>query len=163
MLAMGDALSVALLDRRGFKEKDFAMYHPGGILGRRLILTVEDIMRKGTSHPIVKESLKVKQVLLKITRARAGSATVVDKSGRLVGVFTDGDLRRHIEKDKNLLSRKVKDVMTKTPTVIKHHRLAAEAFQILRAKKIDELPVVDEKGKPVGLVDVQDLLKAGIV
>lgn len=163
MLAMGDALAIALLDRRGFKEKDFAMYHPGGILGRRLLLTVEDIMRKGTAHPIVKENLTIKQVLLKITKARAGSATVVNKKGKLIGVFTDGDLRRHVEKDKNLLIRKVKDVMSKTPTVIRHHRLAAEAFQILRSKKIDELPVVNEKGKPVGLVDVQDLLKAGIV
>jgi len=163
MLAMGDALAIALLDRRGFKEKDFAMYHPGGILGKRLLLTVEDIMRKGTAHPIVKETLTVKQVLLKITKARAGSATVVDKGGKLIGVFTDGDLRRHVEKDRNLLIRKVKDVMSKTPTIIRHHRLAAEAFQILRAKKIDELPVVNEKGKPVGLVDVQDLLKAGIV
>lgn len=163
MLAMGDALAIALLDRRGFKEKDFAMYHPGGILGRRLLLTVEDIMRKGTAHPIIKENLTIKQVLLKITKARAGSATVVNKKGKLIGVFTDGDLRRHVEKDKNLLIRKVKDVMSKTPTVIRHHRLAAEAFQILRSKKIDELPVVNEKGKPVGLVDVQDLLKAGIV
>jgi len=163
MLAMGDALAIALLDRRGFKEKDFAMYHPGGILGRRLLLTVEDIMRKGTAHPIVKETVTVKAVLLKITKARAGSATVVNRGGKLIGVFTDGDLRRHVEKDKNLLIRKVKDVMSKTPTVIRHHRLAAEAFQILRSKKIDELPVVNEKGKPVGLVDVQDLLKAGIV
>lgn len=163
MLAMGDALAIALLDRRGFREKDFAMYHPGGILGKRLLLTVEDIMRKGTAHPIVKENLTVKQVLLKITRARAGSATVVNKKGKLIGIFTDGDLRRNIEKDKNLLSRKVKNVMTKGPLVIKSQHLAAEAFQILRSKKIDEVPVVDKNGRPVGLVDVQDLLKAGIV
>jgi len=163
MLAMGDALSIALLDKRGFKEKDFAMYHPGGILGRRLLLTVEDIMRKGVSHPVVKENLTVKQVLLKVTKARAGSATVVNKKGKLIGIFTDGDLRRHIGKDKNLLNRKVRDVMTKDPLVIKNRHLAAEAFQILKSRRIDEVPVVDEKGRPVGLVDVQDLLKAGIV
>ena len=163
MLAMGDALAIALLDRKGFKEKDFAMYHPGGILGKRLLLKVEDIMRKGTAHPIVKENLTVKEVLLKITKARAGSATVVNKKGRLSGIFTDGDLRRHIEKDKNILSKKVKDVMTKRPLTVKNHHLAAEAFQILRSKRIDEVPVLDEKGRPVGLVDVQDILKAGIV
>lgn len=163
MLAMGDALAIALLDRKGFKEKDFAMYHPGGILGKRLLLKVEDIMRKGTAHPIVKENLTVKEVLLKITKARAGSATVVNKKGRLSGIFTDGDLRRHIEKDKNILSKKVKDVMTKRPLTVKNHHLAAEAFQILRSKRIDEVPVLDGKGRPVGLVDVQDILKAGIV
>ncbi len=163
MLAMGDALAVALLDKKGFKEKDFAFYHPGGTLGKRLLLTVDDIMRKKADHPIVRDTLKVKEVLLRITSARAGSATVVDAGGKLVGIFTDGDLRRHIEKDKNLLLRKVKDVMTKAPTVIKRNRLAAEAFQILQAKKIDEIPVVDDKNRPIGLVDVQDLLKAGIV
>ena len=163
MLAMGDALAIALLDRKGFKEKDFAMYHPGGILGKRLLLKVEDIMRKGTAHPIVKENLTVKEVLLKITKARAGSATVVNKKGRLSGIFTDGDLRRHIEKDKNILLKKVKDVMTKRPLTVKNHHLAAEAFQVLRSKRIDEVPVLDEKGRPVGLVDVQDILKAGIV
>jgi len=163
MLAMGDALAIALLDRKGFKEKDFAMYHPGGILGKRLLLKVEDIMRKGTAHPIVKENLTVKEVLLKITKARAGSATVVNKKGRLIGIFTDGDLRRHIEKDKNILLKKVKDVMTKKPLTVKNHHLAAEAFQILRSRRIDEVPVLDKKGRPVGLVDVQDILKAGIV
>jgi len=163
MLAMGDAFAISLLDRRGFKEKDFAFYHPGGILGKRLLLTAGDIMRRGQAHPIVKENLSVKQVLLKITKARAGSATVVNKKGRLIGIFTDGDLRRHIEKDKNLLTRRVKDVMTKSPTVIQNRHLAAEVFQLLKTKKIDEIPVVDEKNRPVGLVDVQDLLKAGIV
>jgi arabinose-5-phosphate isomerase len=163
MLAMADAFAVALLDKKGFKEKDFAFYHPGGILGKRLLLTVEDIMRKKTDHPVVKETLAVKEVLLRITKARAGSATVVNAKGQLVGIFTDGDLRRHIEKDKNLLVRKVKNVMTKDPLVIREHHLAAEAFQILRARKIDELPVVNKQRQPVGLIDVQDILKAGIV
>lgn len=163
MLAMADAFSIALLDKKGFKEKDFAFYHPGGILGKRLLLTVEDIMRKGANHPVVKEHLTVKKVLLKITKSRAGSATVVNKHGKIIGIFTDGDLRRHIEKDKSLLSRKVRDVMTRTPMVIQSNHLAAEAFQILRARKIDEIPVVNKKNEPVGLIDVQDILKAGIV
>jgi len=163
MLAMGDALAVALLDKKGFREKDFAFYHPGGILGKRLILTVGDIMRRGSANPVVKESTRIKEVLLLITRSRAGSASVIDSRGRLAGIFTDGDLRRHLETDPGLIYKKVKDVMTKNPAAIKKERLAAEAFDILRSKKIDELPVVDDRNRPIGLIDVQDLLKAGLV
>ena len=163
MLAMGDALSVALLDKKGFKEKDFAFYHPGGILGKRLILKVSDIMRKGSDNPVVRDNEKIKSVLLAITKARAGSASVIDGRGRLIGIFTDGDLRRHLEKNLNLVDKKVKDVMTKNPTVIKKDKLAAEAFDILRSKKIDEIPVIDDNYRPIGLVDVQDLLRAGLV
>lgn len=163
MLAMGDALAVALLEKKGFKEKDFALFHPGGILGKRLILKVADIMRKGADNPVVNENTPVKKVLLAITKARAGSASVVDAKGRLTGIFTDGDLRRHVEREPRLTEKKVKDVMTKNPTSIKKERLAAEAFDILRSKKIDELPVVDDRRRPIGLLDVQDLLKAGLV
>lgn len=163
MLAMGDALSVALLEKKGFKERDFAFFHPGGILGKRLILKVEDIMRTGNANPIVRESRILKYVLLSITKARAGSACVIGKDGRLAGIFTDGDLRRHLEIDPDIIKRKVGQLMTKHPVVIKKDRLAAEALEILRTRKLDELPVVDDKGRPVGLVDVQDLLKAGLV
>ena len=163
MLAMGDALAVALLDRRGFKAEDFALYHPGGILGKRLLLKVEDIMRKGSLSPLVRENMLVRDVLRAITKAAAGSACVVDKNKKLIGIFTDGDLRRHVEKTPNIVAKRVKDVMTKTPITIKKQHLAAEALSILRSKKIDEIPVVDEKGRPIGLVDVQDLLKAGLV
>jgi arabinose-5-phosphate isomerase len=100
---------------------------------------------------------------LKITQARAGSATVVDKQGRLKGIFTDGDLRRHLEIDQNLPRRKIKEIMTKNPTVVNKNILAAEAMRILRERKIDEVPVVDKNRRPVGLLDVQDLLKAGLV
>lgn len=162
-LAMADALAVCLLELKGFKEKDFAFFHPGGILGRRLLLKVEDIMRKGPANPIVSEGRKVSEVLLKITQARAGCATVVDKSGRLKGIFTDGDLRRHLETDGNLPKRKIREVMTKNPTVVDKGMLAAEAMRIVREKKIDEIPVVDKNRHPVGLLDVQDLLKAGLV
>ncbi|MCM8790926.1 MAG: KpsF/GutQ family sugar-phosphate isomerase [Candidatus Omnitrophica bacterium] len=163
MLAMGDALAVALLDKKGFKEKDFAFYHPGGILGKRLLLTVADIMRKGAANPVVRDTSKVKKVLLAITKARAGSASVVDSRGRLVGIFTDGDLRRHLETHPRLIECEVRHVMTKNPTVITKDRLAAEAFDILRSKRIDEIPVVDAKKRPIGLLDVQDILKAGLV
>ncbi|MDD5107956.1 MAG: KpsF/GutQ family sugar-phosphate isomerase [Candidatus Omnitrophica bacterium] len=162
-LAMADALAVCLLEKKSFKEKDFAFFHPGGALGRRLFLTVEDIMRRGQANAIVQEDKKVSQVLFAITRARAGSAIVVDKHGKLKGIFTDGDLRRHLESDQNLPNRQIRDVMTKNPTVVKKDMLAAEAMRILQAKKIDEVPVVDKFMRPLGLLDVQDLLKAGLV
>jgi len=163
MLAMGDALAIAVLEKKGLKKEEFAFFHPGGNLGKKLLLKVKDIMRKGPDNPLVKEDLLVKDVLLAITSARAGSASVVNEKGILVGIFTDGDLRRHLEADPNLSIRKVKEVMTKRPTMIKEEKLAAEALGILQSKKIDELPVVDDQGRPVGLLDVQDLLKAGVV
>jgi arabinose-5-phosphate isomerase len=162
-LAMSDALAVCLLEIKGIKEKDFAFYHPGGSLGKRLLLTVEDIMRKGSSHAIVREDKKISEVLFVITRARAGSATVVNKQGKLTGIFTDGDLRRHLEVDSDLSRRRVAEVMTKNPATVGPHILAAEAMRILKEKKIDELPVIDKNRRPVGLLDVQDLLRAGVV
>jgi len=155
MLAMGDALCAALIDKRGFKKTDFAFLHPGGNLGKQLLLTVEDIMRKGPANPIVKEGTRVKSVLLKITSARAGSATVVDAKGILKGIFTDGDLRRHLEDGGGLSKKKVSQVMTKNPKALKKGRLAVEALRILREYKIDEIPIVDEKGRAIGLVDVR--------
>jgi arabinose-5-phosphate isomerase len=168
MLAMGDALCAALMDKRKFKKSDFAFLHPGGSLGKQLLLKVEDIMRKGSGNPVVRESKKVKDVLLAITASRAGSATVVDKNGKVKGIFTDGDLRRHLGNVKDrracpLLEREVKDVMTKNPRTIKKGCLAVEALRILQEYKIDEIPIVDEKLKAIGLVDVQDLLKAGLI
>ncbi|HCX33914.1 MAG TPA: hypothetical protein DHV08_10390 [Rhodocyclaceae bacterium] len=163
-LALGDALAVALLARKGFREKDFAFFHPGGILGKRLLLKVGDIMRTGNANSVVSADAPIKKVLLAITRARAGSASVVDSRGRLIGIFTEGDLRRHLETDPDALMRKkVKDLMTKHPTVINKDALAAEALHILQSKKIDELPVVDPRRRPIGLLDVQDILKAGLV
>ncbi len=161
-LALGDALSLAVLECRGFKIEDYAFYHPGGSLGKRL-LTVGDLMRKGKQNPLVKCNTRVKEVLLDITRSRAGCAIVVDGRRRMVGIFTDGDLRRHIEDASNLLSRPVKEVMTAAPVSIGPEKLAVEALKLLKEKRIDELPVVDEGHRPVGLLDVQDLLKAGIV
>jgi arabinose-5-phosphate isomerase len=163
MLAMSDALSVCLLELKGFKEKDFALYHPGGLLGKRLLLKVEDIMRMGPANPVVSENQRISSVLFKITRVRAGSATVVNKKGKLTGIFTDGDLRRHLERDPDLTKRKVGEVMTKNPITVEPQMLAAQALRILQEKKIDEVPVIDERGRPVGLLDVQDLLKAGLV
>ncbi|MBI4341664.1 MAG: KpsF/GutQ family sugar-phosphate isomerase [Candidatus Omnitrophica bacterium] len=162
MLAMGDALAVVLAERKKFKERDFALLHPGGQLGRRLLLRVRDLMRTGASHPVVRDTAKVKAVLLAITKARAGSASVVDRRGRLAGIFTDGDLRRHLESNGSLTQRRVRDVMTHHPKTIDPDHLAAEAARLMRDYRIDELVVVDRQGKPVGLLDVQDLLKAGL-
>ncbi len=161
-LVMGDALAACLILRKGFRQEDFAFYHPGGSLGRRLLLKVEDIMRKGAHCPKVRNDMKVKRVLLAITQARCGSACVLNVHGRLVGIFTDGDLRRHIESDVRLLERRVSDVMTKNPATISKDKLAVEALRILQERKIDELPVLDRRNKLVGLLDVQDLLKAGL-
>lgn len=162
-LVMGDALAACLIDRKGFRKEDFAFYHPGGILGRRLLLKVEDVMRTGRDYPRVRENMKVKEVLLAITRARCGSACVVDAKGRLMGIFTDGDLRRHLETDANLSLKLVQEVMTRHPITITREKLASEASRILQEKKIDELPVVDNQGQCLGLLDVQDLLKVGVV
>jgi arabinose-5-phosphate isomerase len=161
-MALGDALAACLIDRKKFKKEDFALYHPGGSLGRRLLLKVDDIMRRESSFARVKAATKVKDVLWSITRARCGCACVVDGKHKLLGIFTDGDLRRHLEDDPGVLSRKVSEVMTKNPTSIGKEKLAAQAFDVLKTKKIDELPVVDRAGRVVGLLDVQDLLKAGL-
>ena len=162
MLVMGDALAVAILEKKGFKARDFAFFHPGGSLGKQLLLKTADIMRKGADNPVVSEKMKLRQVLFAITKAKAGSATMVDAKGRLSGIFTDGDLRRHL-KTNDILDRPVKEVMTKNPVSIGRDTLAAQALEILRRKKIDEVPVVDAQGRPVGLLDVQDLLRAGLV
>ena len=162
-LALGDALALSLHQKKNFRSEDFALFHPGGSLGKRL-MKVKDLMRTGKSNPVVRGSMRVREVLLKITQARAGSCTVVDGRGRLVGVFTDGDLRRHLRKEgEGMLNEAIEHVATRHPTVIDENKLAAEAFHLLKKKKIDELPVVNMKGRVVGLLDVQDLLKAGWV
>jgi len=163
MLAMGDALSVCVQEKKGFREEDFALYHPGGSLGKRLLLRVEDIMRKDRDNPVVRDTEKVSEVLYRITQARAGAASIVDKKGRLVGIFTDGDLRRHLKSDINVANCKISQVMTTRPITITKDRLAVEALRILKEKKIDEISVVDERLRPVGMLDVQDLLKAGLI
>lgn len=162
-LAMGDALALCLHKKKGFREEDFAQLHPGGSLGRQL-LKVRDIMRKSAQHAVVRSETSLKQALLAITRARAGSCTLVDKSRRVTGIFTDGDLRRHLREDgPDLLKQPVRNFATLKPMTIRDDRLAAEALNILRSKRIDEIPVVDARGRAVGLLDVQDLLKAGFV
>jgi len=162
-LAMGDALALSLHRKRGFKPEDFALLHPGGSLGKKL-LKVKDIMRVGRENPTVRQDTSVRQVLLKITSARAGSCTIVDRQGRLIGIFTDGDLRRHLREDgEMILKESVKKLATIRPLTITQDKLAAEALHMIKSKRIDELPVVDKRNRVVGLLDVQDLLKAGFL
>ena len=156
-LAMGDALAVVLLEKRGFRIEDYAFYHPGGNLGRQL-LKVGDVMRKGTRNPIVSEDALVREALVATTHARAGAAVIVDYAGRLTGIFTDGDLRRCLEKDPELLTKPVKNYMTRSPLAITSDKLVTEAIRLIRAGRKKDLPVIDEEGKPVGFVDEQDLL-----
>ena len=162
-LAMGDALAICLAKRKGFREEDFKFLHPGGSLGKKL-LKVRDLMRRGKTNPILSGRATVEQALLAITSARAGSCAIVDRKGKLRGIFTDGDLRRHLKLNgTSVLSRPIELFMTKSPIAIDENKLAAEALQVLRDRNIDELPVVDRQGRAVGLLDVQDLLKAGFV
>jgi len=162
MLALGDALALTVLKRRGFSREDYARYHPGGMLGRQL-MNVEELMRTGRANPTVRPDTKVKDALLAITEARAGAVTVLDARGRLAGIFTDGDLRRQLAVNPNLMETPVRKVMTRQPLTIKKGRPATEALRILKENKIDELPVVDRANKVIGLIDVQDLLAAGLV
>jgi len=163
MLAMGDAVAMTVAKARNLRVEDFAFYHPAGTLGRKL-LRVEEIMRKGDGHTVVDEDMLCCQVLDRIntTPGRPGAASVVNENGRLVGFITDGDIvRRLTNGSRDFLDRPVKDVMTRNPKVISLHQLASKAYHILQEKKVDQLPVVDQDHRPVGLIDVQDLLDTG--
>ncbi len=162
MLAMGDAIAVCLIKLRNFRQDDFALYHPGGSLGKRLLLKVKDIMRTGERCPMVLPETCVKDVLVAITSAKAGAAIIVDKNRKIKGIFTDGDLRRHIEECSNILSCKIKEVMTKNPVSINENELAVRAMEEMERRKIDELPVINDKKQVVGILDIQDLLSAGL-
>src|SRR3989338_6819962 len=149
MLAIGDALAVVVAEKKGFRERDFALLPPGGSLGRKLLLRVGDLMRTGTAHPIVRDRVRVKAALLAITKARVGCATIVDARGRLQGIFTDGDLRRHLDLTPDLARQRVRNVMTRRPKTIRDDCLAAEALRLLREYGIDELVVGGGRG-PAG-------------
>ena len=158
-LVMGDALSMAVLDARGFKKSDFAQRHPSGAIGRALLLRVGDIMRSGSRNPIAHQTMPVRDALLIMGEAKSGSVSVVNKNGKLAGVFTDGDLRRHLTKDDDVLELPLAKVMTRRPTTIREDALAADAIRIFNERNIDDLIVVNAKREPIGLVDSQDLPK----
>ena len=159
MLVLGDALAMAVLEARGFKPRDFAQRHPAGAIGRALLLRIRDIMRRDDRNPVAPQSLSVRDALLVMTRAKAGSVSVVDARGRLVGVFTDGDLRRRMADDAEVLHRPLAAVMTRRPVCVREDALAVEALKIFNERSIDDLIVINRRREPVGLVDAQDLPK----
>ena len=162
MLALGDALSVVLLDARGIKKDDIARFHPGGIIGKRLLLRVDDLMHTGAMNPLIREDKTVRDALLVMTKTRTGAVSVVDGRRRLKGYFTDGDLRRALQKNPRVLSEKMSCVMKRGPFVVRQGQLAVEALGIMQNKKCDNLPVVDRNGICVGIIDERDLLEAGL-
>ena len=164
-LAMGDALAVALLLKRGFKEEEFALYHPGGTLGRKLLTRVEDLMHVGDDIPIVSEEVSLKEALFEITNKKLGITGIVNAANELVGVFTDGDLRRVIERDSSVLEQPIEALMSTNPKRILRSNLAAKALQQMDTFSITSLFVFEseEDKVPVGIVHLHDLLKAGVV
>lgn len=162
-LAMGDALAVALLESRGFTEEDFARSHPGGTLGRRLLLHVDDLMHTGESIPRVAIGTPLSEGLLEMSRKGLGMTAIVDKDGKLAGVFTDGDLRRSLDNAVDIHTTRIEQVMTENGKTVRADMLAAEAVHLLDAHKITALIVVDEDGKVIGALNIHDLLRAGIM
>jgi arabinose-5-phosphate isomerase len=164
-LALGDAIAVALMKERNFREEDFALLHPGGSLGRKLLLKVEDLMHTGEALPKVAEDALMKDVILEVTSKRLGVAGVFSREQELVGTITDGDLRRALERYDNMLQRQARDVMTRNPKGIEKDALAAHALQKMEEFSITSLFVFDQATgrRPVGLIHIHDLLKAKIV
>ncbi|OQZ02161.1 MAG: KpsF/GutQ family sugar-phosphate isomerase [Candidatus Brocadia sp. UTAMX1] len=162
MLAFGDALALTIFKKRNLRKEDYAFYHPGGELGRKL-LTVEMVMRRNEENPVADEDMPLLDVLAVMTETagKPGAVSIVNKQNKLVGFFTDGDLRRHLKNGISFLHCSVKEVMTQSPKVIHAHCLVAEAYKILKDYKIDQLPVVDDFHTPIGIIDVQDLLAVG--
>ena len=161
-LALGDAIAVALLEAKNFQRDDFAKSHPGGKLGKRLLTTVEDLMSKGKDLPVVSPEMSLSETLIKISSKGLGVALVIEKK-RLLGVFTDGDLRRTLNKAKDPLNKTIKNFMTKTTKTILKEELAIEALDIMQKNKIYSLAVVDLNNVPVGIIRMHDLIEAGLV
>ncbi len=169
MIAVGDALAVAVMGARRFTERDYAHLHPAGTLGRRLTLRIADIMRTGEAVAVVPEDATVFDAVFAITQAHAGAAIVTDDAGRVSGLIADGDIRRHLLHDRDVLARPASDVMTSRPGTVPPDRLAVEGLRLLEefhpvpGSRVGEAPVVDAEGRPVGMLMLKDLVKAGIV
>jgi arabinose-5-phosphate isomerase len=162
-LAMGDALAVAVLEARGFTEEDFARSHPAGSLGRRLLLHVDEVMRRGEELPAVGPDTLLSAGLLEMSRKGLGMTTVLDERGRVLGIFTDGDLRRALDRQIDVHATAMREVMTAGGKVAKPRMLAAEAVRLMQEHRITALPVVDDEGRLVGALNVHDLLRAGVM
>ncbi|MCP3968119.1 MAG: KpsF/GutQ family sugar-phosphate isomerase [Lentisphaerae bacterium] len=157
LLALGDALAMVLLQKRGFTKEDYGRLHPGGAIGRAVTMQIKDIMREGERFATVSPETKVKDTLLHMTSARCGCAIIVNDNHELMGIFTDGDFRRHVENDLDVLEQKVGEVMTCNPVHVRAESLAAEALKVVEDRKINDIVVVDNHKKVVGMIDVQDL------
>jgi len=162
-LVMGDALAVALLDARGFTSEDFALSHPGGSLGRKLLIKLEDVMVKEQSLPLVSGQQNLREVLLVISQKALGMAGVIDDNGKLLGIFTDGDLRRVLDDRIDIHNTKIQEIMTPNSITAKPEMLAAEVLTLMQKHKISSLFVTDTNGKPIGAINMQLLLQAGII
>ena len=165
-LAMGDALAMALLAARNFTEQDFAVFHPGGSLGRKLLLTVENVMRSGEDNPIIEAGRTAKEALFIMTSTGVGATSVVDAEGKFIGLVTDGDVRRCLAKGPEFLNEPVEHFMTRNPETIAKDKLAASALSLMekhQPRPITVLPVVNEQGMPLGIVHLTDLLRQGVV
>lgn len=162
-LAMGDALAVAILDARGFSADDFALSHPGGSLGRKLLLRLADIMHKEPLVPVVHRRASIKDALLEISRKGLGMTTVVNDDGKLAGIFTDGDLRRILDQRLDIHTTAIEQVMTVNCITAKAEMLAAEALNIMQQKKINGLIILNEQQEPIGAMNMHDLLRAGVL
>ena len=162
-LAMGDAMAVALLEARGFTADDFALSHPGGSLGKRLLLTLKDVMHSGKNTPIINVTQTIKDALIEMSAKGLGMTAIVDSQQQLIGLFTDGDLRRILEQRIDIHTTQIDVVMTKSCTTATQDILAAEALNIMEQKRINGLIIVNEQNHPIGALNMQDLLKAGVL
>lgn len=165
-LAMGDAIAVALLSARNFTARDFAVFHPGGALGRKLLMNVEHVMHSGEDNPVIGRHKTAKEAIFTMTSKGLGATSVVDDDGKLIGIVTDGDIRRSLEKGHQFIDQSVEQMMTKTPRTIRKEKLAAQALSMMEKHKprpITVLPVVDDAGVPIGIVHLTDLLRQGVV
>lgn len=162
-LVMGDALAISLLQKRGFTEQDFALSHPGGTLGRRLLLRVDELMHTGSAIPTVDYDALLKTALMEMTQKKLGMTTIVNQNNELAGVFTDGDIRRAFDNQADIHRTPIHQIMTKNPKVIRPGTLAAEALHIMETYKITSLIVINEQNKPLGIVHMHDILRAGVM
>jgi arabinose-5-phosphate isomerase len=161
-LVMGDALAMVLLDKRGFTKNDFALSHPGGTLGKRLLLMVNEIMHKQGAVPVVTMNASLKEALVEMTQKKLGMTTVVNENGELAGIFTDGDVRRTLDKETDIHRTEIHGLMSKNPKTISSNTLAAEALNMMEKFKITALVVIDEMRKPTGIIHIHDILRAGV-
>lgn len=161
-LALGDALAVSLLEARNFQPEDFAVFHPAGSLGRKLLLTVNDVINSTQKNPVILGNATIKEALFLMTAQGLGATSVVDEKGHIVGILTDGDIRRAFALSQDILFKSVQELCNTHPTVIESDMLAADAFRLMEEKKVNVLPVVDETYKPIGMIHIHDLMNLGL-